>query len=77
MPNQSKISLALLVGVALLLGGALSNGAMAKDHRKLCGNADASKAQMCGKHMAKIKTKKPGTGDGKGIPASLLLQLLF
>lgn len=70
--------LAALTCGALLLGTALSDCATAKDQRKLCHDAGAPKAQTCGKLVAKVKTKKPASGDSKGAAAGLLLlQLLF
>jgi hypothetical protein len=79
MPAVSKTILALLVGCSFTFGSALSDGAVAKDHRKLCGNSGVSKVQDCSKQTAKVKTKKPTADKGKGISpgAALLFQLLF
>jgi uncharacterized protein YcsI (UPF0317 family) len=79
MPTVSKAFVAVLAGCSFTFGSALSDGAMAKDHRKLCGTSSVSKAQDCGKQATKIKAKKPAADKGKGISpgAALLLQLMF
>jgi len=79
MPNASKTILAVLVGCSFTFGSALSDGAVAKDHRKLCGNSGVVKTHDCGKQAVKIKPKKPASDSGKGLSpgAALLFQLLL
>ena len=79
MPIGSKIVWAVLLSSSFAFGSALSDGAVAKDRHKLCGNSGLSKAQDCGKQVVKAKVKKPVPESGKGISpgAALLLQLLF
>jgi len=79
MLKASQTILVFLVGCAFTFGSALSDGAVAKDQRKLCGSSGISKTQACATQAAKIKTKKPAADKGKGISpgAALLLQLLF
>jgi hypothetical protein len=79
MPKASKAMLALLLGCSFTFGCALTNGAIAKDHRKPCVNSAASNVQACGKQAIKVKPKKPGADSGKGISpgALLLLQLIL